>query len=273
AAQSSPAPENPAARFVKNDNFWMQAGEHPYYEAIPGSAKALLGLKAGDDFSFTATFPADFHAEALRGKSGTYKGKILKVNATVPATDETVCERMGVKTIDELRGSLRERLLSQREAAERNRLHNEIDDLFAKKASFAVPESLVRAAASVCGDRVVSAEIQGKVKGQDEVEGYIKDHIDELRSKIDAEAESLVRLNYIGKILAKELDITATERDVEQLAAAEASVYQRRDPSITAEKIMARIRKDGQIGYYQDRIRYSKVVDWIIDNDIKAAAK
>lgn len=271
-----PAPaadDDPSSRYVRNENFWLQVGEKPYYEAIPGSAKALVGLKAGDDFAFSATFADDFHVESLRGKTGAYKGKILKVNAIVPVSDEDFCKGVQLNSVDEIRDRIRQRILAEREQMERSRLHDEIDALFIKKASFDVPESRVQIAARACGERVVSREIQGKVKGQDEVENYVRDHAEELRTKIDAEATNYVRLNYIGRALAKELDITATENDVRALADAEAQAYSRRDPSITGEKIFARIKKEGEVGYYQDRLRYARVVDWIIDNDLKPAAK
>lgn len=267
------AADDPAARYVKNENFWLQVGEKPYYEAIPGSAKALVGLKAGDDFSFETSFADDFHVESLRGKKGSYKGKVMKVNAVVHASDEDFCKGVQAASLDEIRDRLRQRMLAEREQQERSRLHDEIDALFTKKATFDVPGSSVQVAARAIGERVISREIQGNVKGQSEVESYVRDHAEELRAKIDAEATNYVRLNYIGRVLAKELDITATENDVRALADAEAQAYSRRDPSITGEKIFARIKKDGEVGYYQDRLRYSRVVDWIIDNDLKPAAK
>lgn len=270
---AAPSPDDSSARYLKSENFWLQVGDKPYYEAIPGSAKALVGLKAGDDFAFDATFPDDFHVESLRGKKGAYKGKVLKVNAIVHISDEDFCKGMQMSSVDEIREGIRKRILAEREQQERNRLHEEIDALFTKKATFAVPESRVQVAGRACGERVVSREIQGKVGGQNEVESYIRDHADELREKIDAEATSIVRLNYIGRALAKELDITATENDIRALADQEAQFASRRDPSITGEKIFARIKREGEIGYYQDRLRYSRVVDWIIDNDLKANAK
>ena len=197
----------------------------------------------------------------------------MKVNAVVHASDEDFCKGVQAASLDEIRDRLRQRMLAEREQQERSRLHDEIDALFTKKATFDVPASSVQVAARAIGERVVSREIQGNVKGQSEVESYVRDHAEELRAKIDAEATNYVRLNYIGRALAKELDITATENDVRALADAEAQAYSRRDPSITGEKIFARIKKDGEVGYYQDRLRYSRVVDWIIDNDLKPAAK
>lgn len=270
---SGESPDDPSARYLKNDNFWLQVGEKPAYEAIPGSAKALVGKKAGDDFSIGVEFPADFAIEALRGKKGTYTGKILKVNAIVHASDEAVCKGMGVATIDELKDRIRTSIEQRRDSEERMRLHGEIDSLFLKKASFGVPQSMVQVAAQAVAESVVAAEYQANAQGKTDAETYVKDHADELRSKIDERAEGIIRLNYIGKALAKELDITATENDVRALANQEAAAYSRRDPSLTGEKLFSNIVKRGELPYYQDRLRYSKVVDWIIDNDIKANAK
>lgn len=261
------------SRYAKNDNFWLQVGDKPAYEALPGSAKALVGKKAGDDFAIDVEFPAEFAIEALRGKKGAYTGKILKVNAIVHASDETVCKGMGVATIDELKDRIRTGIEQRRDAEERMRLHGEIDSLFLKKASFGVPRSMAQVAAQAVAESVVAAEYQANAQGKTDAETYVKDHAEELRAKIDERAEGIIRLNYIGKALAKELDITATENDVRTLANQEAAAYSRRDSSITGDKLFAGIVKRGELSYYQDRIRYSKVVDWIIDNDIKANAK
>lgn len=262
-----------AARYVKNDNFWLQVGEHPAYEALPGSAKALLGLKTGDEFTFVSEFPGDFSVESLRGKKASYKGKILKVNAVVPTSDEQFCTTMACKSVDEIRNRVRDRILAGREQDERKRLHDEIDALFLKKADFAVPETIVQIAMTAIGNDVANREIQGKVSSNEEAEQYVKDHIEELRAKIKDEATGLVRLNFIGQALAKELDITATENDVKAEMESAAQYYARRDSSITGEKLFTDAKKKGQVAYYQDRIRYARVVDWIIDNDLKPAAK
>ncbi len=270
-----PAPEkedDPASRYIRNDNFWLQVGEKPAYEAIPGSAKALLGLKKGDAFSFDTTFPDTFSVESLRGAKGSYKGTIIKANAVVQPTDEDVCKGLGMESIDKVRDFLRSRLEADLEYRERARLHDEIDGILAKKATFDVPKSVVAAAGRAIGENVVTREIQGKIANQEEANDYVKDHVDELREKIDAEATRIVRLNYIGAAIARELDITATDKDVRALADSEAASYARRGgDSVSGDKIYDGIVKNGLVGYYRDRIRYSKVVDWIIDNDIKAA--
>lgn len=258
-----------AERFISADNFWLQVGEKPYYEAIPGSAKALVGKKKGDDFAMNVEFPADFSIEALRGVKAAYKGKVLKVTTTVPVEDEELCKRLAVESIDDLKGKIRQRLENAAEGAETRRMEDEIEAYFLKKCSFAVPESVVNQAARACGDSVVEAEIRGK----DADENYIKDHAEELRAKIDEKATELVRLNYIGKALGKELDLSATEKDVKDAVAAQAMLYSRQGRNFDAEKGYSNLVKNGLVSYYQARILYGRVVEWIINNDIKASAK
>lgn len=256
-------------RYVKADNFWLQVGEKPYYEAIPGSAAELLGRKKGDAFEFKASFPKDFAAEALRGKTVSYRGSVLKVNTSVPPDDETLCKNMAVESIGALRDMLRKRLEESAEAAETRRMEDEIEKYFLKKCGFKVPASVVNQAARACADSVVEQEIRGRNVD----DNYVKDHAEELRAKIDERATELTRLNYIGKALAKELDLAATERDVRDAVAAQAAFMRQRGRDFDADKAFADIQKNGLVSYYQARILYGRVVEWIINNDIKANAK
>lgn len=269
ASGLSEADAKAVERYVKADNFWLQLGEKPYYEAIPGSARELLGKKKGDSFEFTAAYPADFSVEPLRGKSICYRGSVSKVNTSQLPDDETLCKNLGVESIDKIRELLRQRIGESAEAAETRRMEDEIEQYFLKKCSFDVPESMVAQAARACGESVVEQEVRGKNAD----ENYIRDHADELRGKIDERATQLVRLNYIGKALAKELDLAATEHDVRDAVAAQAAVFARQGRKFDADKAFADIRKNGLVPYYQARILYGRVVEWIINNDIKPQAK
>lgn len=50
----------------KAEGFTLELGAG---RMIPGFEDAILGKKAGDEFTIEVTFPADYHAEALKGKA------------------------------------------------------------------------------------------------------------------------------------------------------------------------------------------------------------
>jgi trigger factor len=57
---------------------------------IPGFEDAILGKKAGDEFTIEVTFPADYHAEALKGKAAKFASKLHKVEEQAARADRRV---------------------------------------------------------------------------------------------------------------------------------------------------------------------------------------
>lgn len=75
---------------------------------FPGFSRALIGLSAGEDKSFTHTFAADSEFEDLRGETAEFKVKLEEVKAReLPALDDALAQSMGdYKTMDDLRAEI-----------------------------------------------------------------------------------------------------------------------------------------------------------------------
>lgn len=68
----------------KAENFPIVLGEGLM---IPGFEDGLLGRQQGDDTLISLTFPKDYHAENLKGKSAQFAVKINKVESQmIPLT-------------------------------------------------------------------------------------------------------------------------------------------------------------------------------------------
>ncbi|KUE79179.1 trigger factor [Aeromonas schubertii] len=86
---------------------------------IPGFEDAIMGKKAGDEFTIEVTFPADYHAENLKGKAAKFASKLHKVEEQIlPELSEEFVKRFGIESgaVEELKGEVRknmERELSQ----------------------------------------------------------------------------------------------------------------------------------------------------------------
>ena len=256
-----------SSRFAKADAFWLVAGAAPAAEAIPGSGAAMVGLRKGEDFSFEASFPADFHVEALRGVAATYSGKVQGVRALIDPTDDELVAKIGAKDFADLRARLTDSLKARAERAERTRLFDEISQLFLKKAPFPVPESETDAMAR----NFIGDVIDRETAGQEDPAAYVREHAEEIRAKAREKAEEAVRLRYIGDAIAAELGIRATKADVDGEIAQAAYMMSMRDPKAPSpEKLRDDLEKNGRMPYVESQIRFRKVVDWIID-DLKAS--
>jgi trigger factor len=82
---------------------------------VPGIAKHLRGLSAGDDVDVEHTFPDDYSTEALRGRKATFHLHCVEVRSrTLPAmTDELAREMGDFADLMDLKLKLRKELMQQ----------------------------------------------------------------------------------------------------------------------------------------------------------------
>ncbi|WP_028470915.1 trigger factor [Neptunomonas japonica] len=68
---------------------------------IPGFEDGLVGAKAGDDVEVKATFPADYHAEELKGKDAVFNVKVQTVSSSeLPELNEEFFTKFGIEAAD-----------------------------------------------------------------------------------------------------------------------------------------------------------------------------
>jgi trigger factor len=68
---------------------------------IPGFEKGIIGHKTGEEFDIEVTFPEDYHAEQLKGKTATFAINLTKVeNQILPEMTEEFVKKFGVETGD-----------------------------------------------------------------------------------------------------------------------------------------------------------------------------
>ena len=100
----------------KAEGFTLELGAG---RMIPGFEDAILGKKAGDEFTIEVTFPADYHAEALKGKAAKFASKLNKVEEQVlPELTEEFVKRFGIESgsVEELKAEVRKNM--ERELAQ-----------------------------------------------------------------------------------------------------------------------------------------------------------
>jgi trigger factor len=124
--------------------------------AVPGFEDALIGLGAGESREFSLTFPDDYGAEALRGKTASFRASLQELKRReLPALDDEFAKDVSeYDTLEALRAELRRRF-EQRREEERARLLREAVIRAALEANpFPLPPSLVHAQLHALMDRL-----------------------------------------------------------------------------------------------------------------------
>ncbi len=108
--------------------------------------KNVSGMAAGEEGQFEATFPDDYRAEALKGKTVTFSVKVKKVEASrLPELDDEFFKGFGVEEggIEAFRTDVRGNMQREMDAARRNQLKSQVMDQLSVLHEVALPSAMV----------------------------------------------------------------------------------------------------------------------------------
>jgi trigger factor len=127
----------------KGEDIPLELGSNQF---IPGFEEQLLNAKVGDDVVVKLSFPADYGAANLAGKTAEFKVKIKGIQTPAEnKIDEDFAKRLGFEDLAKLKDMVKQGL--DREFAQMTamKLKRDVLDAMDKQYSFALPEKLVEA--------------------------------------------------------------------------------------------------------------------------------
>jgi trigger factor len=108
--------------------------------------KGVQGLAPGENRTFEATFPADYRAEQLAGRTVTFDVTVNAVEAAVlPELDEEFFKAFGVETggLDAFRSDVRAHMQREMDEAVRNQLKSQVMDQLHSLHQVQLPRALL----------------------------------------------------------------------------------------------------------------------------------
>lgn len=106
----------------------------------------IAGMQVGESKTIEVTFPEDYHAEHLRGKTASFDITVKSVEATVlPELDDAFCAVFGVKEggVAALREEVRKNMARELDQAIKRKLKLQVMEGLLAANEFAVPQSMV----------------------------------------------------------------------------------------------------------------------------------
>jgi trigger factor len=112
---------------------------------IPGFEEKLVGIKAGEEKTFTLTFPKDYGVKALQNRKVEFKVTATKVQEMVkPKVDDAFAAKVGpVKTVAELKADIKKQLENERQTQAERDFEGELLEKITEKSEVAIPKVLV----------------------------------------------------------------------------------------------------------------------------------
>lgn len=190
---------------------------------IPGFEDGIIGMKKGEEKQIEVTFPEDYHADSLKGKTATFDITLHSVSTKqLPEIDEEFVQSFGVEegTEEALRKEIKENMAKELARAVEVQNRNAVMQSLQQVAELEVPKALVRQEADQLMKR---AQQQLQQQGVDLKDAPINP------DNFEAEAVNRVKLGLLLGDIIKQNDLNATDAEIEAYIAEQASSYE--DPA------------------------------------------
>ena len=225
---------------------------------LPEVDQAVAGLRAGEEREVAFRFPDDHRTEALRGKPGTARIKLIEVKEKVlPELNDELARSFGeFDTLAALRAEVVRQLEARRAGEERRALEDKVVDALLDRHPFAVPESMVL---RQIAHQVEHARERLRRNGVDP--DTVPWDYGKLISELRPGAERAVRRALLLEAVADRegLDVTEAEVDAEVERLAQAG----HRPAEAVRRIM---EKSGDLDALRHALRERKALDFLVQH-------
>ncbi|AEG31430.1 trigger factor [Thiomicrospira cyclica] len=191
---------------------------------IPGFEDGILGMKKGEQKTIDVTFPEQYPAEHLKGKTAQFDITVHSVQTKqMPELDEEFIKSFGVEagTVEGLRAEVRDNMERELKRTLDVKNRQAAFDALEKATELAIPKALVlQEAQSMLEQYMERLEQQGMPKNQ--MPGLTAD-------MFNPDAERRVKLGLVISDLVKANAIEASPEQLDEFIADQASAYE--DPA------------------------------------------
>lgn len=177
---------------------------------IPGFEEQLMGAKAGDDINVKVSFPDDYQVAELKGKAAEFETHVNEVgNPQTPEISDELATKLGVESLDALKGMLKERIERDLGQYSRERMKRTLLDKLDELHDFELPQGMVDGEFDQIWHQLGHAmEHEGKTwEDEDQTE-------DEAREEYKKIAERRVRLGLLLGEIGRKNDIQVTQDEL-----------------------------------------------------------
>ena len=254
-----------AALYGKQTNTWEEAGADETFGAtVKEIVSALVGMKAGDKREITATFPEDFSAESLRGKTAVYSVEIAEVRERVlPELNEEFFKSLHVKDEEDLRKQVREGLETRKKNTATSKKREELINALNEKVDFELPETAVERESYNIFVEFANMQLRQGVKAED-----IEAQRDELMKITKEAAKTRVKTQLLLRAIAKKEDVKVERDDIMKRVSQEA--YMSGQP---ADKFIKELTKDrARMAELESNILFNKALDIVVAASVEKQA-
>ena len=242
---------------VKSDEMVLEIGAA---DTFPEFTENLRGLSPGDEKEFDVSYPDEYGADNLAGKTVRFHATVKGLRRKeLPELNDEFAQDLGdFRNLDELREALRKNIFTQRQQEAQSEAKNRIVEKLVAAHDFPVPEVYI--------ERQIQNRIGSALASQGVDPRKIKIDWNKARESQRAKAIEEVKASLLLGRIAEREAIGATraevDREVEKLA------RQQREPLAA---VQMRLEKDGSMGRIASHIQTEKTLNYLFEHARKTA--
>jgi trigger factor len=224
---------------------------------IPGFEDQLIGMAAGETRTVNVTFPQNYLAPKLAGKSAVFEVTAKSIETPGSVTvDEAFAKSLGMESLDKLKAAVKDRLAREHAATSRQKLKRVLLDELDRLHKFAPPPSLVEQEfTNVWG--TVTSDLQSQNRTFAD-EGTTEE---KAREEYRGIADRRVRLGLVLAEIGDKNSIKVTDDELQRAIVEQARQYPGRE-----QEVWDHYRKNPQaVATLRAPIFEEKVVDYIVE--------
>lgn len=242
-----------------SENYELVLGSNSF---IPGFEDALVGHKAGEEFSIDVTFPENY-TEELKGKPAVFKIKLheVKEKKLPELTEETIKELNieGVTTEAELKKHQKEAIATRKANDARRSYMNLLLDEIVKGSEVEIPEEIVEAQVQHTLEDMANRMAQSGLT-MEQYLSIVGQTQEQLESQVRFNAQREANHFFTLSAIKDAEKITATDLEVEQEYANLAVQYK-------MELDQVKKALESRKGEFENQIAMRKVEDFLYENN------
>ena len=245
---------------VKQDELVLEIGAADTFEAFTGN---LRGVTPGQEKEFEVTYPQDYGAARLAGKTVRFHATLKGIRKKdLPEVNDEFAQDLGdYRNVDELREALRKSIFAQRQYEAERDAKDKIVDKLVDAHDFPVPEVFI--------ERQIKNRVEQSLRAM-AAEGMdprsIKLDWEKVKASQRDKAVREVKASLLLSKVAEREAIGATreevDREVEKIA------KQQREP---VAAVQMRFEKDGSLGRIASHIQTEKTLGFLFEHSRKMA--
>jgi trigger factor len=224
---------------------------------IPGFEDQLIGIAAGETRTVNVTFPSNYLADNLAGKSATFEVTAKSVDAAGTVTiDDEFAKSLGLESLDKLKEAIKSRLEQEHANVSRMKLKRALLDKLDELHKFEAPPSLVEEEFTGVWSTVLN-----DLKTQNRT--LADEGTDEEKAKAEYRgiADRRVRLGLVLSEIGEKNNIKVTDDEITRAVVERARQYPGRE-----KEVWDHFRNNpGALAAIRAPIYEEKVVDFIIE--------